>query len=106
MLQLLSLTLAYDDTRFFGSVMFTNPTTRDDKPAVVLFDHADATALVPPDQRRPGLRRTRRCQRWSKRTASCGSSSATHQNASAAPPTADSRSSDPPCSRPTFGGSC
>jgi len=41
MLQLLSLTLAYDDTRFFGSVMFTAPDHPDDKPAVVLVDHAD-----------------------------------------------------------------
>lgn len=41
MLQLLSLTLAYDDTRFFGSVMFTNPDRPGDKPAVVLIDHAD-----------------------------------------------------------------
>lgn len=40
-LQLLSLTLAYDDTRFFGSVMFTDPAQPDDKPAVVLIDHAD-----------------------------------------------------------------
>jgi hypothetical protein len=41
MLQLLSLTLAYDDTRFFGSVMFTDPNHPDDKPAVVLIDHTD-----------------------------------------------------------------
>jgi len=41
MLQLLSLTLAYDDTRFFGSVMFTDHDHLDDKPAVVLIDHAD-----------------------------------------------------------------
>lgn len=41
MLQLLSLTLAYDDIRFFGSVMFTNPDRPDDKPAMVLIDHAD-----------------------------------------------------------------
>ncbi|PZF56343.1 hypothetical protein DEJ23_10790 [Curtobacterium sp. MCSS17_008] len=41
MLQLLSLTLAYDDTRFFGSVMFTDPDHPDDKPATVLIDHAD-----------------------------------------------------------------
>jgi hypothetical protein len=41
MLQLLSLTLAYDDTRFFGSVMFIDPDHPDDKPAVVLIDHAD-----------------------------------------------------------------
>ncbi|WP_144763970.1 hypothetical protein [Curtobacterium sp. 9128] len=41
MLQLLSLTLAYDDTRFFGSVMFTKPNDPDDNPAVVLIDHAD-----------------------------------------------------------------
>ena len=42
-LQLLSLTLAlaYDDTRFFGSVMFTDPAHPDDKPAAVLIDHAD-----------------------------------------------------------------
>lgn len=41
MLQLLSLSLAYDDTRFFGSVMFTDPDHPDDKPATVLIDHAD-----------------------------------------------------------------
>ncbi|TPG05134.1 hypothetical protein [Curtobacterium flaccumfaciens] len=41
MLQLLSLTLAYDGTRFFGSVMFTDPNHPDDKPATVLIDHAD-----------------------------------------------------------------
>ncbi|MFS0729438.1 hypothetical protein ABC270_05075 [Curtobacterium sp. 1P10AnD] len=41
MLQLLSLTLAYDDTRFFGSVMFTDPDHPDDKPATVLIDHTD-----------------------------------------------------------------
>lgn len=41
-LQLLSLTLTYDDTRFFGSVMFTDPNHPDDKPATVLIDHADA----------------------------------------------------------------
>lgn len=40
-LQLLSLTLAYDDTRFFGSVMFINPDRPDDKPVTVLIDHAD-----------------------------------------------------------------
>ena len=42
MLQLLSLTLAYDDTRFFGAVMFTDPEHPDDKPATVLIDHTDA----------------------------------------------------------------
>jgi len=41
MLQLLSMTLAFDDTRFFGSVMFTNPTRPNGKPSVVLVDHAD-----------------------------------------------------------------
>ncbi|WP_336697686.1 hypothetical protein [Curtobacterium sp. USHLN213] len=41
MLQLLSLTLAYDDTRFFGSVMFTDTDRPDDKPAAVLIDHTD-----------------------------------------------------------------
>ena len=41
MLQLLSLTLAYDDTRFFGSVMFTDPAHPDDKPATVLIDHTN-----------------------------------------------------------------
>jgi len=40
MLQLLSLTLAYDDVRFFGAVMFSNPDHPGDKPAVVLIDHA------------------------------------------------------------------
>ncbi|WIA96993.1 MULTISPECIES: hypothetical protein [unclassified Curtobacterium] len=41
MLQLLSLTLAYDDTRFFGSVMFTDPDHPDAPPSTVLIDHAD-----------------------------------------------------------------
>ncbi|QKS18884.1 hypothetical protein HUN58_02270 [Curtobacterium sp. Csp1] len=40
-LQLLSLTLAFDDTRFFGSVMFTDPAHPDEKPATVLIDHTD-----------------------------------------------------------------
>jgi len=40
-LQLLSLTLAYDDTRFFGSVMFIDLDDPDDKPATVLIDHSD-----------------------------------------------------------------
>lgn len=40
-LRLLSLTLAYDDTRFFGAVMFTGTSHPDDKPATVLIDHAD-----------------------------------------------------------------
>lgn len=40
-LQLLSLTLAYDDTRFFGSVIFTDADHPDDTPAVVFIDHAD-----------------------------------------------------------------
>ena len=40
-LQLLSLTLAYDDARFFGSVMFTDQDHPDDRPATVLIDHAD-----------------------------------------------------------------
>ncbi|MGN8048143.1 hypothetical protein ACTJKO_00540 [Curtobacterium sp. 22159] len=40
-LQLLSLTLAYDDTRFFGSVMFTDPDHPDNPPPTVLIDHAD-----------------------------------------------------------------
>lgn len=40
-LQLLSMTLAYDDARFFGSVIFTNPDQPDEKPAVVFIDHAD-----------------------------------------------------------------
>jgi len=39
-LQLLSLTLAYDDTRFFGSIMFTDQDHPDDKPSTVLIDHA------------------------------------------------------------------
>jgi hypothetical protein len=42
MLQLLSLTLAYDNTRFFGSVMFTDTDHPDDPPPTVLVDHADA----------------------------------------------------------------
>ena len=41
MLQLLSLTLAYDDARFFGAVMFTNLDHPDDKPATVLINHAN-----------------------------------------------------------------
>lgn len=41
MLQLLSLTLAYDDARFFGAVMFTDTDHPDDNPATVLLDHAD-----------------------------------------------------------------
>lgn len=41
MLQLLSLSLAYDDTRFFGSVMFTDPDQPDAPPPTVLIDHAD-----------------------------------------------------------------
>jgi hypothetical protein len=40
-LQLLSLTLAYDDTRFFGSAMFTDPAHPDDRPSAVLIDHTD-----------------------------------------------------------------
>ncbi len=74
MLQLLSLTLAYDDTRFFGSVMFTDPDRPDDKPATVLIDHADE----PPWFRLTNVARIvrlRRWRRWSRRTASCGSSS-------------------------------
>jgi hypothetical protein len=39
-LQLLSLTLAYDDTRFFGSVMFTDPAHPDGPSPTVLIDHA------------------------------------------------------------------
>lgn len=58
MLQLLSLTLAFDDTRFFGSVMFTNPTRPNDKPSVVLIDHADEApwfrlSNVDPDAQNP-----------------------------------------------------
>ena len=41
MLQLLSMTLAFDDARFFGSVMFTDPDHPDDKPATVLINHAN-----------------------------------------------------------------
>lgn len=41
MLQLLSFTLAFDDTRFFGSVMFTDLDHPDDPPPTVLIDHAD-----------------------------------------------------------------
>ncbi|MFJ4220015.1 hypothetical protein [Curtobacterium luteum] len=40
-LQLLSMTLAYDDVRFFGSVMFTDADHPDEQPAVVFIDHAD-----------------------------------------------------------------
>lgn len=58
MLQLLSMTLAFDDTRFFGSVMFTNPDRPDDKPSVVLVDHADKPpwfrlSTVDPDRHDP-----------------------------------------------------
>ena len=58
MLQLLSMTLAFDDTRFFGSVMFTNTTRPNDKPSVVLVDHADQApwfrlSNVDPDAEEP-----------------------------------------------------
>lgn len=58
MLQLLSMTLAFDDTRFFGSVMFIDPTRPNDKPSVVLVDHADEVpwfrlSNVDPDARDP-----------------------------------------------------
>lgn len=41
MLQLLSLTLAYDNTRFFGSVMFTDTDHPDEPLPTVLLDHTD-----------------------------------------------------------------
>ncbi|MDM7885665.1 hypothetical protein QUG92_11175 [Curtobacterium sp. RHCKG23] len=41
MLQLLSLTLAFDDVRFFGSVMFTDVDHPNDPPPTILIDHAD-----------------------------------------------------------------
>jgi len=41
MLQLLSLTLAYDDARFFGSVMFTDTDQLENPPPTVFIDHAD-----------------------------------------------------------------
>ncbi len=53
MLQLLSLTLAYDDTRFFGSVMFTDPSTQTTS-RYGPHRPRRQTALVPPHQRRPG----------------------------------------------------
>ncbi|MBT2501660.1 hypothetical protein [Curtobacterium sp. ISL-83] len=40
MLQLLSLTLAFDDARFFGSVMFNDADHPDEPPPTVLVDHA------------------------------------------------------------------
>ncbi len=40
-LQLLSMTLAYDDARFFGAVMFTDADRPNDKPAVVFIDNAN-----------------------------------------------------------------
>lgn len=59
-LQLLSLTLAYDDARFFGAVMFTNIDHPDDKPATVLIDHIDAAPWfrltnVDPDAQDPSV---------------------------------------------------
>ncbi|WIE62255.1 hypothetical protein DEI97_003670 [Curtobacterium sp. MCLR17_032] len=41
MLQLLSLTLAYDDARFFGAVMFTDPDHTGAPPPTVLIDNVD-----------------------------------------------------------------
>jgi len=41
MLQLLSLTLAYDETRFFGSVMFTDTDHLENPPPSVFIDHTD-----------------------------------------------------------------
>jgi len=40
-LQILSMTLAYDDTRFFGAVMFTDTDHPDEPPPTVLIDHTD-----------------------------------------------------------------
>jgi len=40
MLQLLSLTFAFDDARFFGSVMFTDPDHPDAPPPTIFIDHA------------------------------------------------------------------
>lgn len=40
-LQLLSLTLAYDDTRFFGAVLFTYPDHPEEKDEAVFIDHTD-----------------------------------------------------------------
>lgn len=59
-LQLLSMTLAYDVTRFFGSVMFTDADHPDDKPAVVFIDHADEAPWfrltnADPDAQNPGV---------------------------------------------------
>ncbi|MDR6573525.1 MULTISPECIES: hypothetical protein [unclassified Curtobacterium] len=58
MLQLLSLTLAFDDTRFFGSVMFTDTDHPDQAPTTVLIDHTDEPPWfrlisVDPDEQDP-----------------------------------------------------
>ncbi len=102
-LQLLSLTLAYDDTRFFGSVMFTDPDQPDDKPATVLIDHADAppgsasrTSTRGQDPTAPAMVEADRIMRFLLRYTPSASA--------ARPPTSPNH--DSPCSRPTLGGSC
>jgi len=57
-LQLLSLTLAYDDTRFFGAILFTHPDHPEEKDEAVLIDHTDEPPWfrltnVNPDARDP-----------------------------------------------------
>jgi hypothetical protein len=42
-LQLVSLTLAFDDARFFGAAIFTDANDPDGPWATVLIDHADET---------------------------------------------------------------
>lgn len=103
-LQLLSLTLAYDDTRFFGSVSFTDPDHPDDKPATVLIDHADEppwfrlTNVDPTAQEPavPSLVEADRIMRFLLR----------YTPDRIGRTTADFPHSDPPRSRPPFGGSC
>ena len=60
MLQLLSLTLAFDDARFFGSVMFTDPDHPDAPPPTIFIDHAGEAPWfrlhnVDPDRQDPSL---------------------------------------------------
>jgi hypothetical protein len=95
-LQLLSLTLAYDDTRFFGSVMFIDLDDPDDKPATVLIDHSDdppwfRLTNVDPTAQDPAV------TAMVEADPSCGSSSATPPSGSAAPrPTSRSPNPTPP----------
>jgi len=102
MLQLLSLTLAYDDTRFFGSVMFTDPGHPDDKPATVLVDHVDEPPWfrltdVDPDSQAPSsppMVEADRIMRFLLRY--------TPERIGRTP--ADFHTPDPPRSRPASGG--